>query len=143
MHFHLCRFERLCMGRHRLEPLGALDRIHRVRLAEILRRDFEEVANGEEFLRLLQNVPEVWHRKPEHFHVWLARKNAELTQRQLGALAGVHQSFVSRVENGRDVRLSSLRRLYAALGYRMLVLPLKRPPTEPMPSRAFSPSPGK
>lgn len=92
---------------------------------EILRRDFEDVAAGDEFLRLIEKAPEVWRTRPAHFHLWLARKLARLTQRQLAAISGIDQSFIARVERGRDVRLSTMRRLYAALGYRMLSVPLR------------------
>ncbi len=97
---------------------------------EILRRDFEEVAAGQEFLRLLDKAPAIWRERPAHFHLWLARKLARVTQRQLAERAGIQQPFVSRTERGRDVRLSTMRRMYEALGYRMLIVPIK------MPSRA-------
>ena len=92
---------------------------------EILSRDFAQVAAGNKFLSLLEEVPQVWRQRPAHFHLWLARKLAHLTQRELAERAGVQQSLVARTERGRDVRLSTMRRLYAALGYRILVLPLK------------------
>lgn len=46
-----------------------------------------------------------------------------LKRYQLAALAGVSASLVGRLEKGADVRLSTLRRLYAALGCRPLILP--------------------
>lgn len=87
--------------------------------------DFSDVAAGDEFLRLIELAPEVWRTRPHHFHLWLARKLANMTQKQLAEKAGVDQSLVARVERGRDVRLSTMRRLYEALGYRMLIVPLK------------------
>jgi transcriptional regulator with XRE-family HTH domain len=47
-----------------------------------------------------------------------ARRHAGLTQRQLGAIAGVHQSTISRLERGRlaGMRLRVLGRILAALG---------------------------
>lgn len=102
-------------------------------IAETLRKDFEDVAAGDEFLRLIELAPEVWRKRPAHFHLWLARKLARLTQEELARRAGVQQSLIARVERGRDVRLSTMRRLYEALGYRVLLVPLKMPP------RTFSP----
>ena len=96
-------------------------------LAEIIRGDFAEVAAGREFLRLIEAAPPVWRERPAHFHVWLARKHARLSQAQLAARAGMSQSLIARVERGRDARLSTMRRLYEAMGYRMLIVPLKRP----------------
>lgn len=89
-------------------------------------RDFSDVAAGDAFLELIQKVPECWRERPAHFHLWLARKLADLTQTEVAQRAGVSQSFVARVEHGRDVRLSSMRRLYDALGYQMLIVPLKK-----------------
>lgn len=46
-----------------------------------------------------------------------------LNRRQLAAKAGVSASLVGRAEKGADVRLSTLKKLYAALGCRLLMLP--------------------
>jgi transcriptional regulator with XRE-family HTH domain len=46
-----------------------------------------------------------------------------LRRKELAAKAGVSASLVGRAEKGADVRLSTLRRLYAALGCRLLILP--------------------
>ena len=103
--------------------------------------DFSDIAAGREFLSLIQHVPEVWRQKPAHFHLWLARKRARLTQAELARLAGVSQSFIARVERGRDVRLSTMRRLYAALGFQMLIVPLSMQPPSPQPAVSSSEPP--
>jgi len=46
-----------------------------------------------------------------------------LNRKQLAAKAGVSASLVGRAEKGADVRLSTLSRLYAALGCHLLALP--------------------
>lgn len=46
-----------------------------------------------------------------------------LNRKQLAAKAGVSASLVGRAEKGADVRVSTLRKIYAAVGCRMLVLP--------------------
>ena len=46
-----------------------------------------------------------------------------LNRKQLAARAAVSASLVGRAEKGADVRLSTLRKLYAALGCRLLALP--------------------
>lgn len=51
------------------------------------------------------------------------RLRYHLNRKQLAAKAGVSASLVGRAEKGADVRLSTLRRLYAALGCRLLTLP--------------------
>jgi transcriptional regulator with XRE-family HTH domain len=46
-----------------------------------------------------------------------------LNRKQLAARAGVSASLIGRAEKGADVRLSTLERIYAALGCRLLALP--------------------
>ena len=46
-----------------------------------------------------------------------------LNRKQLAAKAGVSASLIGRAEKGADVRLSTLRKLYAALDCRLLALP--------------------
>ncbi|MBI4375970.1 MAG: helix-turn-helix domain-containing protein [Elusimicrobia bacterium] len=46
-----------------------------------------------------------------------------LNRKQLAAEAGVSASLIGRIEKGADMRLSTLNRLYAALGCRLLTLP--------------------
>jgi transcriptional regulator with XRE-family HTH domain len=49
------------------------------------------------------------------------RKRRRKTQSEVARSAGVSQAFVSRFENGRDIRVSQLEALYAALGCRARV----------------------
>lgn len=44
-------------------------------------------------------------------------------QKTLAAMAGIDVSVLGRVERGGDVRLSTLRRIFAALGCRLVILP--------------------
>lgn len=44
-------------------------------------------------------------------------------RKQLAAKAGVSASLIGRAEKGADVRLSTLKKLYGALGCRLLALP--------------------
>lgn len=44
------------------------------------------------------------------------RMRRMLTQSQVAHFAGVSQAFVSRVESGKDLKVSELERLYRALG---------------------------
>jgi len=46
-----------------------------------------------------------------------------LSRKQLAAKAGVSASLIGRAEKGADVRLSTLKKLYAAFGCRLLILP--------------------
>ena len=69
-------------------------------------------------------------RLPAEFAGWGApevlrrlRVRFGLTRKALAAKAGVSASLVGRAEKGADVRLSTLRRLYAAVGCRLATLP--------------------
>lgn len=46
-----------------------------------------------------------------------------LNRKQLAAKAGVSASLIGRAEKGADIRLSTLRKIYAAVGCRLLALP--------------------
>ena len=51
------------------------------------------------------------------------RKANGLTQAELARLAGVHQSYVSRVERGQDTSLSTLRALAGLLDLELVLVP--------------------
>ncbi len=55
--------------------------------------------------------------------VWYLRKRAGLTQAELARRSGVSQHRISRIEAGDDVKLSTLRTLWRALGHEPLVIP--------------------
>jgi len=46
-----------------------------------------------------------------------------LNRRQLAAKAGVSSSLIGRAEKGADVRISTIRKIFAAVGCRPLVVP--------------------
>lgn len=72
-----------------------------------------------------------WGRRvPEPFGEWTPgrsflaiRSRLNFTQEEVGLLAGITQSQVSRVEGDGDARISTWRRLYAAMGFELLLLP--------------------
>jgi transcriptional regulator with XRE-family HTH domain len=53
---------------------------------------------------------------------WL-RHRFDMTQRQLAALSGFPHAMIARIESGQDVRLSTLRQLFAGFGCELVVLP--------------------
>lgn len=46
-----------------------------------------------------------------------------MNRKQLAAKAGVSASLIGRAEKGADIRISTLRKIYAACGCRLLALP--------------------
>lgn len=68
--------------------------------------------------------------------VWYLRKHHRITQAELSRRSGVSQRRISRIEAGEDVKLSTLRTLWRALGYEPLVIPDARDlPRQPRPFR--------
>lgn len=55
--------------------------------------------------------------------VWYLRKHVGLTQAELSRRSGVSQRRISRIEAGDDVKMSTLRALWRALGFAPLVIP--------------------
>ena len=55
--------------------------------------------------------------------VWYLRKRNDMTQAELSRRSGVSQHRISRIEDGEDLKLSTLRALWRSLGYTPLVLP--------------------
>jgi DNA-binding XRE family transcriptional regulator len=54
---------------------------------------------------------------------WFLRRRMGLTQAELARRSGVSQHRISRIEAGEDLKLSTLRSLWRALGCEPLVLP--------------------
>lgn len=53
-----------------------------------------------------------------------ARLQEKLTQEELGKRAGVHRAQISRLERGRDVSVTTMRRVFRALGVATATLDL-------------------
>jgi transcriptional regulator with XRE-family HTH domain len=70
-----------------------------------------------------ESAPAEFASWPVHECLRRLRLRFGLNRKQLAAKAGVSASLVGRAEKGADVRLSTLIKLYAALGCRLLALP--------------------
>ena len=55
--------------------------------------------------------------------LWFLRERGCLTQMELARRSGVSQNRISLIESGDDVKLSTLRALWRALGYEPMVVP--------------------
>lgn len=59
-----------------------------------------------------------------HQKVQIIRKQKGLSQRQLSQIAGMPQSYLSKVESGQvDLRLSSLQAITTALDIELMLVP--------------------
>lgn len=77
----------------------------------------------EELLDHAEAAPRWWAALPWNEAFRRLRWTTRLRQAEVARRAGVTQAFVSRFERGRtDIRVSQLRRLYAALGRRACVI---------------------
>lgn len=86
-------------------------------------KDAGEVDLIDQLSACARGAPKEWVRWTLDRQVWYLRKIADLTQQELACRAGLVQSHVAKVEAGRDVRVSTLRRLYGAMGWELLLLP--------------------
>jgi hypothetical protein len=55
--------------------------------------------------------------------VWYLRRHHKITQAEHSRLSGVSQHRISRIEDGEDLKLSTLRALWSPFGYEPLVIP--------------------
>lgn len=77
-----------------------------------------------------------WRTWPLPRQVWYLRKRHDLSQAELARRSGVSQRRICRIEAGDDLKLSTLKALWAAMGYEPLVIPAR-----PMSPATSSPSP--
>jgi transcriptional regulator with XRE-family HTH domain len=70
------------------------------------------------------SVPRSWARASPNQQLRALRLARHISQRQLADESGLHQSLVSRLERGGDVRWTTWSRLFAALGYDVVMAPL-------------------
>ena len=76
-----------------------------------------------EALAHAEAAPPDWASWPIHEGLRRLRIRFGLNQKELAAKAGVPPSLVCRAERGADIRLSSLAKLYGAVGCRLLAMP--------------------
>ena len=55
--------------------------------------------------------------------LWYLRLISRVTQAELARRSAISQARISRVEAGADMKLSTLKALWAALGYQPLIIP--------------------
>lgn len=108
-----------------------------------------DISESTELLRRLAVAPDIlegtgeaaqragaWRSWTFERQVWYLRKHHGITQAELSRRSGVSQRRISRIEAGEDVRMSTLRTLWRALGYEPLVIPDALDlPREPRPHR--------
>lgn len=75
-----------------------------------------------EVLNLARAVPETWKELPPHILLRLLRLRLGMTQDQLARLSGLSRTQIVMIEKGRDVLLGTLRRVFAGLGCRLVLL---------------------
>lgn len=68
-------------------------------------------------------VPAKWLEWPFHKAFGLFRRSRGLTQDELAARAGVARCQIVRLEKGRDIRMKTLRTIFAALDCDLVLLP--------------------
>ena len=79
----------------------------------------------DEVARALANVPPVWREATPGAQLSAVRRHLGVSGRHLAEVSGVAHSNISRMERGQaDARLETWRKLFSALGFEVLLLPL-------------------
>ena len=91
-------------------------------------RAAQRAKHGPELLDLLlelgPQLPELWREWAPDRGLEYLRCRLRFSQKELAQKSGLSQSRVSLIEGGEDACLSTWRRLYAAMGFELLVLPV-------------------
>lgn len=97
-----------------------------------MRRTELRITDDEALLRFLPKAGTTAQPNPP-YHQWIRilRAYLRMTQVELAARAGIRQSHVERIESGKtDVRLSTLKKIFAALSCDLAIEPAPRKPLE-------------
>lgn len=86
--------------------------------------EFREPPPFEKLLAFVASMPEPWRSWAAHESLEHIRYRLRMTQNELAQKSGLTQSQVSRLEGGEDALVSSWRRLYAAMGFELVLLPV-------------------
>ena len=78
----------------------------------------------EEVSVALRSVPKSWQEASPGEQLRALRRSRRVSQRHLADESGVDQADISRLEHGADARLSTWKKLFLALGYGAVLLPL-------------------
>lgn len=89
-----------------------------------------------ELLRAANDLPCDWAATTTAGGFQYLRCRLRFTQDELAAKSGLAQSLISRLEGGFDARLSTWRRVYAAMGFDLLLVPSSRLSVEALEARA-------
>ncbi len=87
-------------------------------------------------LRASEAAPRKWREWSLERQFEYLRCRLSFTQAELAAKAGLAQSGISLIEGGGDALMSSWKRLYAAMGFELLVLPVSKASIEELEKRA-------
>jgi transcriptional regulator with XRE-family HTH domain len=77
-----------------------------------------------ELLRTGTALPEEWRCWPPDRCFQYLRGRLEFTQDELAMKSGVAQSQISRLEGGSDALLETWRRVYSAMGFELILVPV-------------------
>jgi transcriptional regulator with XRE-family HTH domain len=84
--------------------------------------DLEDVV--EQAAVALDGVPKRWREAPPGEQLGALRRSRRVSQRHLAEVSGVDQADISRMEAGADARLSTWLKLFSALGFDAVLMPL-------------------
>lgn len=78
----------------------------------------------EQLIELGRIIPSVWRGWAPDEALEYLRCRLQFSQKELGQKAGLSAARVSLLEGGSDAKLSTWKRLYAAMGFELILLPV-------------------
>ncbi len=91
----------------------------------------------EETFALAERIPSYWRDLRTGAAIRNVRKALHLTQREVASAADISQSHLARLEAGMECRLSTLTRVFAAMGCDLIPIPRARESFARMQSRNY------
>lgn len=105
-------------------------------VVEEMRRMLAQPTTYEELEAFVKTLPARWRVLPPEHQFERLRCMVAMTQDQVAKRTGLHQSAVSKLEGGRDSKLSTWRKAYDAMGYELVLLPVPRADIDELRRRA-------
>lgn len=87
-------------------------------------------------LEAVPALPQEWIKNTSDYGFEQLRCRLDFSQAEIGAKTGMTQARISRIEGGADVRVSVWRKIYAAMGFDLVLLPVSRLSVEELEDRA-------
>lgn len=91
---------------------------------ELMKKELEQADDLEVLLNAGMKLPADWRSHSVQRNFQSIRCRLRFTQEELALKAGLTQSQISRVESGADALVSTWTRVYQAMGFQLVLVPV-------------------